>query len=293
MTNRARRRPPVPPEETGPYALVWRRLRRMPIDDRNEIPSVELRGDGVRIACGDGGLHTATVSPDTGELVLADHDVDAELAMLALGGDLPRCLVYLAVWHHALDDPAFLLAWGDDVEDEGLRTAREDWEGNYWESWPAEPTAARVVFGPRLQRELALASAGRALAAVRAGRFDAWPALQRATRTRARSAFVRSLADVEAHPRPDALVPVRIELDLAASTGSVVGRLARLGSGVDLVVPADWLATVWRRDDVLIGGRFVLWRSGDDVAVVAWHPTGRPDREHLAEVLRTQLPPGP
>ncbi|HVF33179.1 MAG TPA: hypothetical protein VM933_09090 [Acidimicrobiales bacterium] len=279
-----------PPDETGPFAAVWRRIRRLPIDVRNDLPRVEAEPEGaddevgaVAITCG-GGQHEAVVATDGLDLALLDHDVDAELAMLALGGPLPACLVYAAVWHHALSDPAYLLAWGDDLEDEGLRTAREDWEGNYWESWPADPPAARVLFGRRLQRALALAAARRAASAARAGGFDGWHALQRATSTRARRAFVRSLAPVEAHPRPDALVPVRIRMDLSAHGGAVQGRLARLGSAVDLVLPVDWLWTVWPLDDQRNG--FVLSRRDGRMAVVRWRRSGGLDGEHVPEVVR-------
>jgi hypothetical protein len=276
-----------PPAETGPYAAVWRRLRRLPLDVRNEVPTVEAADDGTTVVIGcAGAAHRATVDGDA--LVLHDHDVDAELAMLALGGDLPACLLYLAVWHHALDDPAYLLAWGDDVEDEGLRTAREDWEGNYWESWPAEPPAGRVLFGPRLQQRLAMAAARRAALDAAAGRFDGWHALQRATQTRARRAFVRSLAPVEAHPRPDALVPVRIRMDLSAHRGAVSGRLARLGSAVEIVLPVDWLWTVWLDDDdgdeVV---EFVLSRRDGREVRVRWRQSGGADAEHVPEVVET------
>ena len=273
-----------PPAETGPFAPVWRRLRRLPIDLRNEVRTVDADVTGaVPVVCG-GALHALRPTADGTSLRLADHDVEAELAMLALGGALPACLVYAAVWHHGVTDPAYLLAWGDDVEDEGLRTAREDWEGNYWESWPAEPPAARVLFGPRLQRALAMAAAHRAASDAAAGRFDAWHALQRATQTRARRAFVRSLAPVEAHPRPDALVPVRIHTDLTAHRGAVTGRLARLGSAVELVLPVDWLWTVWSIEDPS-STTFVLSRVEGRSSVVRWRPSGRADGEHVPEVV--------
>ena len=273
---------PQPPAESGPYAAVWRKLRRLPLDVRNEVPTVELGDDGSIVVPCAGGAHRVRVVDD--DLVLDDHDVDAELAMLALGGGLPACLLYLAVWHHAVTDPAYLLAWGDDVEDEGLRTAREDWEGNYWESWPAEPPAGRVLFGPRLQQVLAMASARRAASDAAVGRFDGWHALQRATQTRARRAFVRSLAPVEAHPRPDALVPVRIRMDLSAHRGAVSGRLARLGSTVDLVLPVDWLWTVWLHEPAA-GTTFVLSRQEGRTVAVRWRPSGGGDGEHVPEVV--------
>jgi hypothetical protein len=185
------------------------------------------------------------------------------------------------VWHHARTDPSFLLAWGDDDEGAGLRAAREDWEGNYWESWPADPPAARVLFGRRLQQELAMTAAEAAVDDARDGRFDGWAGLQRATQARARRAFVHSLASVDAHPRPDALVPVRIGLDLDGGAGGVRGRLARAGSRVDLVVPVDWLWTVWRPGWALSGSDFVLARRGGRQVTIRWRATGRPDREHL------------
>ena len=268
--------------EGGPYALVWRRLGRGPIDDRNGYGAVDDDGTGtVAIHCR-GGLHRARVRE--GQLVLGDHDVEAELALLALGAELPECLVYAAVWHHAVGDAAFLLAWADDVEDEGLRTAREDWEGNYWESWPMEPPAGRVLFGPRLQRALGLAAARRAAAEADAGRLEAWYALQRATQTRARRAFVRSLAPVDAHRRPDALVPVRIRIDGEGVAGAVSGRLARRASEVELVLPADWLWTVWSVNGGLVGDRFVVAAPSGVHHVVTWRPTGRALAEHRAEV---------
>ena len=273
--------------DTGPLAPVWRRLRRMPIEDRNDIPTIELQGDVVPIAC-HAAQHTARVTG--GDLILDDHDVDAELAMLALGGDLAPCLAYLAVWSQAVDDPAFLLAWGDDVDGETLRATREDWEGNYWESWPLEPAAGRVLFGPRLQRRLALASARRAAEAADEARFEGWYALQRATQTRARSAFVRSLAAVDAHPRPDALVPVRIHIDPERAEGAVAGRLARLGSEVHLVLPFDWLWTVWARNGGLAGHRFVLAVRDAETVVVTWRRSGAPLREHLPEVTLVPEP---
>lgn len=254
----------------------------MPIEDRNDIPAIDADAAGsIEIRC-DGGLHAARV--EQGRLVLDDHDVEAELALLALGASLPPCLVYLAVWRQSLLDPAFLLAWSDDVDDDGLRTAREDWEGNYWESWPLEPPAGRVLFGPRLQRALALASARRAADEADAGRFESWHALQRATQTRARGAFVRSLSSVEAHPRPDALVPVRILIDPLAARGRITGRLARLGSGVQLVLPFDWLWTVWDSNGGLVGDHFVLWADAGGAAVVRWRRSGAPQGEHLPEV---------
>ena len=274
----------IAPPDDGPMAGVWTRLRRLPIERRNEVVTVDADDAGaVAIPCS-GRTHHGHVRG--GAFVLDDHDVDAELALLALGSEVPGCLLYLAVWHQSLIDGSFLLAWGDDVDGDGLRAAREDWEGNYWESWPLEPPAGRVLFGPRLQRAVALAAARRASDDADHGDIERWYALQRATQTRARSAFVSSLAEVDAHPRPDALIPVRIHVDPFGDGATIRGRLARLGSAVELVLPFDWLWTVWTTSGGLIDGRFVLADDGTEVAVVAWERSGRPEREHLPEVVR-------
>ncbi len=275
-------------EDAGPYAMVWRRLRRLPIDERNEFLVVEASTDGAATITCSGASHRVQVW--NGELLLDDHDVDAELALLALGAVLPACLVYLAVWEQAQRDSAFLLAWGDDAEADGLRPAREDWDGNYWESWPSEPPAGRALFGPILQRELALAAAGRVAAESSASLHPSWFALQRATQTRARRSFVTSLAAVDAHPRPDALVPVRISVAGGPDVGSARGRLARHGSTVDLVLPADWMETVWRPGHDIIGDGFVLSLRGDEAQVVRWEATGAADAEHAPTVVTQRLP---
>jgi hypothetical protein len=263
-------------ERFGP---VWRRLRRLDIERRNLTPFIDVDAGGrVAIACG-GTTHEASVAGS--ELVLHDHDVGAELALLALGSALPACLVYAAVWEEGLRSERFLRGWADDVEGELVRAAREDWVGNYWEYWPTDPTASRVLFGPRLQDRLASAAAERAVGDALSAPSDAArvPMVVRATQTRARRAFVRSLAVVDAHRRPDALVPVRIRVTPSAPA-SAGGRLSQDGSGVDLRLPLDWLWTVWSPGLAVVEDRLVLARHGDVLQVVDWRPTGRRALEH-------------
>jgi hypothetical protein len=269
----------VPP--TSPFAAVWRRLLALDIERRNAIEVVEADVDGViAIPCG-GRVHTARVV--SGHLVLHDHDVEAELPLLALGADLPTCLLHAAVFDDGVDGPRFLRSWATDVEGDHVRAAREEWLGNYWEYWPTDPAGARVLFGPQLQELVAMAAARRA--AVDPTRASL---VVRATQTRARRAFVASLAAVDAHRRPDALVPVRIRVTPAAPCG-VDGRLSQEGSGVDLRLPIDWLWTVWRDGLALVDDRFVLARHGDVVQTVEWFPSGGRGSEHLPEVVPVRL----
>lgn len=270
-----------------PYAAVWGRLRRLDIERRNEVAVVESDGDGVvHIACG-GARHRAT---DTGTgtssiegLRLEDHDLGAELALLALGAALPACLAYAAIYDEGMHGDRFLRLWADDVEGDRVRASREDWIGNYWEYWPTDPPAARVLFGPRLQESLAMVAARRA--AVDPARA---PLVVRATQTRARRAFVTSLAAVDAHRRPDALVPVRIRVTPAAPC-EVRGRLSQEGSGVELRLPIDWLWTVWREGLSVFDDRFVLARHGDVLQTVEWFPSGGRASEHVPEVVPVRL----
>lgn len=266
-----------------PFAAVWRRLRRMDMERRNEVAVVDADADGVVvIACG-GARHTARDAGGGEGLRLDDHDLVSELSLLALGAALPACLAYAAVYDEGVHGSRFLRLWADDVEGDRVRPSREDWIGNYWEYWPTDPPAARVLFGPRLQESLAMAAARRA--AVDPARV---PTVVRATQTRARRAFVRSLAVVDAHRRPDALVPVRIRVTPAAPC-EVRGRLSQEGSGVELRLPIDWLWTVWRDGLSIVDDRFVLARHGDVVQTVEWFPSGGAASEHLPEVVPVRL----
>ena len=110
----------------------------------------------------------------------------------------------------------------------------------------------------------------------------------RATQTRARRAFVSSLATVDAHRRPDALVPVRIRVTPAAPC-EVRGRLSQEGSGVELRLPIDWLWTVWREGLAVVDDRFVLARHGDVLQTVEWFPSGGRASEHVPEVVPVRL----
>lgn len=267
-----------------PFAAIWRRLRRLEIERRNEVPVVEVGTDGtIDIPCG-GARHTARVRGTIGqELGLDDHDLVSELALLALGAEVPACLAFAAVYDDGVQGGRFLRMWADDVEGDRVRSAREDWLGNYWEYWPTDPPAARVLFGPRLQESVAMASARRST--VDPARA---PLVVRATQTRARRAFVQSLAVVDAHRRPDALVPVRIRVTPAAPA-EVRGRLSQEGSGVDLRLPIDWLWTVWHHGLSVHDGRFVLARHGDVLQTVEWFASGGPASEHVPEVVPVRL----
>lgn len=65
----------------------------------------------VQVNCS-GGKHT--ILWKRGAVALLDHDEDAERALVALGGDAPRCLEIIDTWRSAFvdaDDYPFLDAW--------------------------------------------------------------------------------------------------------------------------------------------------------------------------------------
>lgn len=255
----------------------------MAIDTRNAFTAVDADAGGVVTIPCRGGDHRAHVEGTS--FVLDDHDIDSELAFLAFGGPLLPCLVYAAVWLDAFVEDEFLSKWAE-AEDGALalRRAREEWYGNYWESWPSEPSAARVLFGPRLQRSLALAIAMKWIDDPSDEvRMDA---VRLAVQVRARRGIVTSLASVEAHRRPDALVPAVITAEPQLSP-AVRGRLAVSGSWVELELPVEWLWDVWAQERAVVDGRFVLAAGDGRYTSVVWSPTGAADREHVPHIVST------
>jgi hypothetical protein len=261
-------------------------LKRISIDERNLIPGSELAADGaIRIPCGNA-EHRARIVGHA--LVLSDHDLDAELALLAFGSPVPTCVVHALVWREAFEHEGFLSDWADDVEDATLRATAEEWRGNYWDSWPRDPSPARVLFGPAMQLALALAVAQAwtlehdpAADAARIG------IVHKATQNRARRALVQSLASVFAHRRPDALVPVRTRL--TDGPPSAAGRLCQTDSWIELALPLDWLWSVWRPGPAVVDEHFVLARLGGTVTWVVWAPTGGAGIEHVPHIERVRV----
>ena len=273
--------------------MIRRWLSELPIESRSRLREVEASVDDaglvvVAIACGEA-VHHAIVRDS--DLVLIDHDIEAELAMVVFGAELPACLIYKAAWDGARTD-TFLAEWAADGDGDRLDHARDDWYGNYWESWPSEPSAARALFGPRLQRELAIATARHwPFIGGRDGPGSLWGSVRHAVARRARRALVLSFASVDAHRRPDALVPMSITV-VPTGTPQIAGVLSRRASYVELTLPVAWLGDVWARDLAVLDGDFVLRLEDHDAAVVVWRPTGAPHREHHPSVEHRRVERG-
>jgi hypothetical protein len=265
-------------------------MEALTIEARNRLAPVEVDRAGVVVLPCEGALHHAALHGDT--LELAEHDVGSELPLLVFGGSLPPCLIYQEVWCSAFSD-GFFASWAADPDGARINRDREEWYENYWESWPSEPAAARALFGPALQGQLAVEVA-RAWVASRGpdGPGAMWTWVRRAITMRARSAFVASLASVHAHRRPDALVPVAISVT-PAGPPRIHGRLATERSRVELTLPIEWLWTVWARGLAVVDGRFVLGvdgRAPSGIELVEWTPTGNRAREHEPRRRRVDAP---
>lgn len=261
-------------------------LEGLSIDLRDALAPAAPGDDGeLAIGCGPA-KHRAVI--DGAHLRLLDHDLDAELTMLAFGAPVPACLLHLAAWESArCGADSFLAEWAEDVDDDRWARAVEDWHGNYWESWPSEPAAARALFTPEVQRSLAASLSEAWVASIGPiGPGAAWRDVRRAIALRARRSLVLSLSNVAAHRRPDALVPIDVTV-VPEGIASIAGVLSQRRSHVQLRLPVTWLASVWSDGGgALNRGRFVLARNADAGidTVVSWRPTGGPGREHVGRI---------
>lgn len=213
-----------------------------------------------------------------GDLTAHDHDADGELVLHTLGGGLPDCLAYVRVWRQSFND-AYLLFWAEHerLGEPARRHLRRQWIDNYWDGWPTEPVPAAVLFAQAWQDALGVAVARRSAAA---GTQHA--AVARAVQVRLRTAFVRSLAGVTAHRKPDALVPLTVAV--AAGAPAVDGRLAPSASWAHVRVDPSWLWDIWGGGLAVVDGRLVV--GGDDTAlsVLEWQAGG--GAHHHPVILR-------
>jgi len=237
--------------------------------------------------------------------VLEDHPhLDGERALVALGADVPPCLAMLDTWLGALRDGGFLHEWavtelGDDTRQRKFRTswarAMRGEAQDMLVQLPLERAVAmgRVIAGfPHpLQDRLALGLAQAMSRSWGSGRWaELEPVLGRAIAVRARTAFVRSLRVLDAHPRPDALVPFRCELLAPGVTPSVTGRLAPQGSHAHVAVGPGWLAEVWGRGLSVVDDHLVLEVvSPSTVLAVGWVPAAGGLRPEVVEATLSRL----
>lgn len=147
----------------------------------------------------------------------AHPDLDGELGLAALGGELPACVDAVALWRRAVADGGFLAEWCDhDLDDPVYRhhlqiavnRLRNESVQDLLRSLPPRRAEAMGRFLLRFpQVWVDRAALGVVRRNRRSGPNDALAgAIRRAVQVRARSSFVRSLARWNRVVRPAALV---------------------------------------------------------------------------------------
>jgi len=202
---------------------------------------------------------------------LLDHpELDAERALMALGGAEPACLALLTLWQEAIDDGGFLAEWADEAH---LSNARLSWltmalermrtEG-YHEFLRDLPPKRAERMGqflsrfPRPWHDRAAATVAEAIVdGAGVGCGQAPRLLTVAIANRLRRAFVTSVGSATLSLGAAALVP----LDLTVTSDrpvQVTGRLRGPDRGVSIVVAPGWLHQVWAAGAAVIDGHLVV-----------------------------------
>lgn len=265
----------------GPNGSSWSALTHAArwVD---EVAPLELA-----VTCGDS-VHT--VRWEGGALVLVDHgDLDAELALVAFGGDEPACLAQFGLWNDAISDGGFLGEWVDDDLDESrlwwlrmaLERMRSEGFHEFLRELPPSRAARMAQFLTRFPAPwLDLAAAGVAEAVIdgpgvtcdrAADLFP--PAIAR----RLRKAFVTSVGGRQVALGGAALVPFRPVVDPVEpfAEGVIQGRASQVTIGVG----QRWLFDVWGAGAAVVDGHLVLGVERHDqqseATIIVWHTDGR------------------
>jgi len=209
---------------------------------------------------------------------MLDHPVpEAEVALVALGGDEPPCLALARLWKLALADGGFLEEWADDAH---LSPARLSWlqmalerlrnEGfhEFLRSIPtarAEPMGRFLLTFPRPWLDRAAAAVAEATVDVDGDgviceHASGW--LNRAAAQRVRRAFVTSVgrtSDNHLSLGAAALVPLTVDVQAVGQAQPIVtGRITGPERGVAIKIDERWLHQVWGAGAAVIDDRLVV-----------------------------------
>lgn len=208
-----------------------------------------------------------------GDVVLLDHpDLDAELAMVALGGAEPACVARYRLWEDAIADGGFLAEWVDETR---LSDAWFSWLTMALERMRSEgfheflrqlPPARAQRMGEFLHGfpvpwiDRAAATVSHRLPEPDGVLCRLAPGLLRdGMAQRVRRAFVDAVGARQLSVGAAALVPLSITV---GPDPSAVGALSGAGRGVSLAVPVAWLHQVWAAGAAVIDGELVLSLDG-------------------------------
>ena len=222
---------------------------------------------------------------NAGSLKLANHDLDAELALRALGGRSCTCLEVFDLWQSRIGAEEVYALWTTTAE------------------WPSGSTAipsGQATLAQRLsedRRHSLMASLPLALRRRRA--------LQAMAELPARGEPIRRIVASLATPAVLASLPITecgsvdVRVCLAEGAAQLSGEVARWGGWVRLDVSPRWVPDVWATGRVAIGQSaeapgFVLdaFASGDGGAalrIARWVPQGDRWRTETVEVGTAQI----
>lgn len=234
-----------------------------------------------------------------GSLHLIDHpDLDAELAMVALGGAEPACVSLHHLWNDAMADGGFLGEWVDETR---LTPSWFSWLTMALERMRAEgfheflralPPNRALRMGEFLDR-FPPPWLDRAAATVSESVFEghgvectlAPPLLSTAVSNRLRRAFVDAVGGRQLAVGAAALVPLRLSIpvgDQRTRTCTAEGLLTGPDRGVALTVQPSWLHRVWGAGASVIGGHLVLALDVLALEVITLEPPSNGDRQATA-----------
>jgi len=215
-----------------------------------------------------------------GKLVLEDHELAGERALLALGGELPPCLQALALWANQF----------------GM--APEHFE--QMASWLGDRAALAPpeLAGPRdVAMVLNWERAWRASRYLdRQGRF-----VERAVRERALPALRDHVSSAKEAFGCRLVRGLVVRALPGERSPTIEGRMDRVAATATASLTAAWVAEVWARGAAVVDGAFVLELVGEEarwedgvrtvVRAVRWEPDPRSPTAALPVVHRARISP--
>ncbi len=242
-----------------------------------------------------------------GRVETVDHpELEAELALVALGGEEPACIALHRLWHEAVDDGGFVAEW---VEPNRLNPTWLSWLTMALERMRTEgfheflrhlPTARAQRMGEFLNRfpqpwvDRAAAEVNRVIVERAPGVVgdERDGLLAQAAANRLRRAFVDAVGGRQLAVGAAALVPLTPRVGPGIPP-AIAGSLTGPGRGVSIAVDRSWLHRVWAAGAAVVDGHLVRELDGDPagpggarVRVVTWsddrprRPTVEPRTAH-------------
>ncbi len=230
---------------------------------------------------------------EDGRVEPVDHpELEAELALVAFGGEEPECIALHRLWQEAVADGGFVAEWAEPTH---LSPAWHSWLAMALERMRSEgfheflrhlPPARAQRMGEFLHRfphpwiDRAGAEVSRQVDEGRTAEIETLaPLLAQATANRLRRAFVDAVGGRQLAVGAAALIPLRLRVEPGA-TPAIDGVVRGPGRGLAIVVDPSWLHEVWAAGAAVVDGRLVLGIDRGEAATVTW-PADEPDRPRV------------